>query len=106
MIDAPTDPVQDLINNASFWGKKLALSIMNEDVIILPRDMSNQPNEIVALGIVYETLESEPEPNSLRWAATQLSRSIERTRRQLLPWLLKQQIDALKRRVADQRLAV
>ena len=100
------DPVQEIFDKAVILGKRIALNLMDEVVIILPRDMSNQPNEIVALGIVYETLESEPEPNSLRWAATQLSRSIERTRRQLLPWLLKQQIDALKRRVADQRLAV
>ncbi|TFD15494.1 hypothetical protein E3T26_06850 [Cryobacterium sp. TMT1-21] len=105
MIDTPTDPIQDLINNASFWGKKLALSIMNEDVIILPRDMTNQPNEIVALGIVYETLESDP-INSPQWIAQQLSRCIQRTRKQLLPWLLNKQVLALRRRVADQRLAV
>lgn len=106
MIEAPTDPVQDLIDKASYLGKRLALSLLNEDVIILPRDMSSQPNEIMALGIVYEKLESEVPNNSLRAVAQQLSHCIQCTRKQLTPWLLNQQINALKRRVADKRLTV
>jgi hypothetical protein len=86
MTEIPNDPVQDLINKATFWGKKIGLSLINEDVIILPRDKDN-PNEIVAIGIGYEHLESDP-TNSPRWIAQQLSLCIQSTRKQVSPWLL------------------
>lgn len=102
MTEIPTDPVQDIIDKTVHLGKKIALQMMDENVIILPRDVNN-PNEIVALGISYETLESDP-INSPPWIAKQLSRCVQRTRKQLSPWLLNKQLSVLRRRVAGTRL--
>ena len=68
-VEVYEDPVQEIFDKAVILGKRIALNLMDEVVIILPRDMSSQPNEIMALGIVYEKLESEVPNNSLRAVA-------------------------------------
>ena len=95
MITTPTDPVQDILDKAAVLRREIALLIVDESAIIA--EGMDIPNQIVTTELAYESLESEPDPNKLRHVARQLSRSIERTHKQLDPWLLAQRLKQLKK---------
>lgn len=64
MID---DPVQDLIDLTKRWSKRLLLSLLNEDSIMVDGDpmqiTKTEPNKIVTTKVAFiERLDSEPNP--------------------------------------------
>lgn len=86
----PNDPIELWINRVH----RFALTLMDETVIIPAR--MNQSNELAQMGIGFESLETEPDPNRLQGVARQLSRLKQRTHMQLDPWLLAKGIRRLK----------
>jgi len=56
------DPVQDIIDFTRYWWKRLLLSFMNEEFIVIPGDPMKIANNIEPLTIYFERLESEPDP--------------------------------------------
>lgn len=97
-LQIPEDPIDVLIHRLKEGSRRLALTLMDEDLIIGAGNMSD-PNDIVKKRFHYETLESEPDPNRLRGVARQLSRLNERTHRQLDPWLVSQKLRQLRKTV-------
>jgi hypothetical protein len=74
------DPVQELIDKATYWWNRIVLSLKNEDDILIGGEsMKINPSIGEPFTIHFERLESEPSPR--RKVAQQLRRSQERTHR-------------------------
>lgn len=97
MIEIPEDPVQVWINRVHTF----ALTLMDENLII-SGGMRTHPNEIMAIGILYEDHENQAaiDRSWKKYVARQLSQVSESlicTHKRLLPWLASQLIKQLRR---------
>jgi hypothetical protein len=104
-IEIPTDPVQDLIDKATFWRREIALFIVDEDAII-KEGMEDIPNQIVTAELAYESLESEPDPNKLRGIARQLDDLKRETHMRALRSLSPRKLQRMAERKTGKRLVV
>lgn len=98
MITLTEDPVEVLIHRFKKYAEIVALHFMTDSQIIEHGNMSIQthPNRTVRTRFYFESLESEPDPNTLRGITRQLRLLQRSTHERFFPTVALRELQRLK----------